>query len=315
MPAGLTIAEATGVLSWTPDETQGGQSFPVTVRVSDDGKPALSALRTFTVDVAEVNQPPMLAAITDATIDEGRELTFAATATDADLPVNALTFALAAGAPAGAAITTAGVFKWTPDEAQGPGTFPITVIVTDNGSPKLTDTKTFTVTVAEVNVPPVPAAVADQTLDLGGTLRLALNASDADLPAQTLAFSLVSGPSGLTVSDGGALDWTPVVAQAPSTNGVTVRVDDGVAGVTTSFTVTVRVPEVVLTGAAFTPDGQLRFVWKSVAGLRYVVQSRADLLAGDWQDAAGGIDVSGDTTTFTRPVGDERSGFFRVVIR
>ena len=59
----------------------------------------------------------------------------------------------------------------------------------------------------------------------------------------------------------------------------------------------------------------MRFVWRTVAGLRYAVQSRPDLLAGDWQDVTGGMEVAGDTAVFTRPVDDDRSGYFRVVIR
>ena len=48
-------------------------------------------------------------------------LTFTATATDADLPANTLTFSLDAGAPAGGMTIDAstGVFTWTPTEAPG----------------------------------------------------------------------------------------------------------------------------------------------------------------------------------------------------
>ena len=78
----------------------------------------------------------MLAAIGDKTVDEGALLSFTATATDADLPANTLTFSLDAGAPAGASIDPAtGLFTWTPSEAQGPGVYPVTVRVTDNGTP------------------------------------------------------------------------------------------------------------------------------------------------------------------------------------
>lgn len=43
---------------------------------------------------------------------------------------------------------TNGVFVWTPDDSQL-GTNAITVLVTDNGSPPLSDAKTFTVIVFE----------------------------------------------------------------------------------------------------------------------------------------------------------------------
>jgi hypothetical protein len=48
----------------------------------------------------------------------------------------------------GAAIDlNSGLFSWTPTEVQGPGTYPIGVIVRDDGTPSLSATNTFTVTV------------------------------------------------------------------------------------------------------------------------------------------------------------------------
>jgi hypothetical protein len=39
------------------------------------------------------------------------------------------------------------VIRWTPTEAQGPGTYTLTTVVTDNGTPPLSATNRFTVTV------------------------------------------------------------------------------------------------------------------------------------------------------------------------
>src|SRR5260221_14487084 len=104
--------------------------------------PPLSDTKSFTVVVNEVNSPPVLAPIANCTIDEGVSLTFTNTANDPDLPANALSFSLDPGAPPGATVSsTSGVFTWTPTEAQGPGTYTITVRVTDNGSPPLRDRK------------------------------------------------------------------------------------------------------------------------------------------------------------------------------
>ena len=94
----------------------------------------------------------MLDAIGDKTVNEQAALTFTATATDGDLPANTLTFSLDAGSPTGATINAStGAFSWTPSEAQGPGTFPVTIRVTDGGTPTLGDSQTFAVTVNEVN--------------------------------------------------------------------------------------------------------------------------------------------------------------------
>ncbi|MEO8497164.1 MAG: putative Ig domain-containing protein, partial [Planctomycetota bacterium] len=135
-PSGAGIDPVTGVFTWTPSEAQGPGTFDITVRVTDDGTPNLSDSETITVTVGEVNEPPVLAAIGNKSVDEGSLLTFTASASDPDTPANTLTFSLDAGAPTGASIdANSGVFTWTPSEAQGPGTFDITVRVTDDGTP------------------------------------------------------------------------------------------------------------------------------------------------------------------------------------
>src|SRR6185369_12294512 len=50
-PSGATINSASGAFSWTPSAAQGGQIYTITVRVTDNGSPALFAERTFTVGV------------------------------------------------------------------------------------------------------------------------------------------------------------------------------------------------------------------------------------------------------------------------
>jgi phage baseplate assembly protein gpV len=99
-----------------------------------------------------LNHPPVLAPISDQTVNEGSLLTFTATATDPD-DGQALTYTLDPGAPAGAGIDpNTGVFTYTPPD--GPATYQVTVRVTDNSLPPLHDTQTFTITV--LNVPPSP---------------------------------------------------------------------------------------------------------------------------------------------------------------
>src|SRR2546421_7203710 len=51
--------------------------------------------------------------------------------------------------------------------------------------------------------------------------------TDADVPANTLTFSLVGPPAGMTINgSSGAINWTPTEAQGPSTNTITVVVAD-----------------------------------------------------------------------------------------
>ena len=71
---------------------------------------------------------------------------FAVSATDTDLPPQTLTFTLGANSPGTANIgTTSGLFTWAP--AAAPTTNSVSVIVSDNGTPSLSATQTFLVTV------------------------------------------------------------------------------------------------------------------------------------------------------------------------
>src|SRR4029434_5796393 len=144
---GASIDPTTGVFTWTPTEAQGGNpnsQFVFTVRVTDNGTPALSDEEQITVTVNEVNSPPVLGAIANQTGYWGNVFGFNASSTDPDIPANTLTFSLI-GAPAGASINpVTGAFTWTPGAGQiGSHTF--TVRVTDNGSPSIVDTRSVAI--------------------------------------------------------------------------------------------------------------------------------------------------------------------------
>jgi hypothetical protein len=152
VPTGFVINSVSGVMTWTPSESQGGTVSSITIRVSDSGSPSLFAERTFSVTVGEVNSAPVLAAIGAKSVNEGALLSFTATATDSDIPAQALTFSLQGSVPSGAAITSAGAFTWTPSSTQGSATpYQITVRVTDNGAGALYDEETIAVTVVDVH--------------------------------------------------------------------------------------------------------------------------------------------------------------------
>ncbi len=207
-----------------------GLEFDNNYRLDGPNTQALGAPGDFTdwdgLGAAVSNQPPVLVAIGNKTVDELSTLTFTATAFDPN-PAAILTFTLDAGAPAGASINpTSGDFSWTPTEAQGPGTFPITMRVTNNASPPLSDSKTFTGTVREVNAAPVLSPIGNKiACGPGTTLTFTVTATDADIPANNLTFSLDPGaPAGATiVSSTGVFSWTP---SAFGTFPVTIRVTD-----------------------------------------------------------------------------------------
>jgi hypothetical protein len=245
-PAGSILDPVSGIFAWTvpPDQTIG--AYVIGVTVTDDGSPPMSTSGYFVINVVPFNHPPVVAPIPAQTVDEGSLLTVDVTATDPDAG-QTLTYSLAAGAPAGAAIDPhTGVFTWTPDPYASSGNYAITVVATDNGPIPKSGSATFAVDVLAVNHPPVFAAVPAQSTSPGRTLQFGVAgfASDRDRPAQTLTYSLAPGdPAGATIDPAsGLFTWTVPPSQhiGPYTFGVIVT-DDGSPplSATTSFVVDV----------------------------------------------------------------------------
>src|SRR5262249_41403658 len=151
----------------------------ITIRVTDNGSPAMSAFETISVVVTEVNSAPVLPAIADKSIREFVLLTFTNAATDSDIPAQTLTYSFATAPPTGATLNSSnGVFAWTPSETQGGTTNVIAISVTDSGSPSLSVTQSFTVIVIESNSPPVLAAITNRTVAEGTLVTFSASASD-----------------------------------------------------------------------------------------------------------------------------------------
>jgi hypothetical protein len=212
-----------------------------TVTVTNpDGQSATSLSGILTI-AAGANLPPTLAAISNRTIAVGMALTITNVASDAD--GDQLSFSLGAGAATNATINpTNGIFNWTPNQSQI-GSNAFSVIVSDNGSPSLTATQSFAVTVLASNNPPVLSAISDRTITAGVTLTVTNVATDPDSPPEVLTFSLGSGAatnSSINATNG-VFTWTPTQGQA-GTNAFSVIVtDNGLPSLsaTQSFKVTV----------------------------------------------------------------------------
>ena len=78
----MAIDALAGLITWVPTGVQVGVNA-VTVQVEDSL--GASDTQSFTITVADVNEPPILEFIGNQTVDEGTELTFTATASDPDI--------------------------------------------------------------------------------------------------------------------------------------------------------------------------------------------------------------------------------------
>jgi hypothetical protein len=152
-PVGAAIAPQSGVLTWTPDPYAGSGTYSITVIATDNGYVPKSDSTTFTVNVLPVNHPPVFSAIPAQTAVSGQtlQLGIAQFVSDPDRPPQALQYSLAAGAPAGASIdSVSGLLTWTLPSSQHIGFYPIGVVVTDSGSPPLSQTASFMINVVDL---------------------------------------------------------------------------------------------------------------------------------------------------------------------
>jgi uncharacterized repeat protein (TIGR01451 family) len=215
-PAGAAVDQSSGVFSWTPTEAQGPATNFITMIVTDNGSPPLSSSQNFTVAILESNEPPVLASISNYSIHAGMTLTFTNSATDPDIPTNALTFDVFPG-PSGASVDpTNGVFTWTPDSSFAGTTNSVTLVVTDDNpgavnTQHLSDAKTF-----QVYVAPPPSfsgtVLSNGALTLtwssisGMTYRVQYdsqlgNTNWTDLPPDVLATDIISSQTDTNLTD------------------------------------------------------------------------------------------------------------------
>jgi PKD repeat protein len=227
-PAGLTLHPTTGLLTWTPTETQGPGTYTFDLVVTDDE--GASATQPVTIHVTEANRPPDLAPIADQTVAEGSPLGFAVTGTDPDLPANLLTFSLEPGAPVGAAIDPAtGLFTWTPPD--GPGEVTIGVRVSDDGDPALSDVEAFRIIVQ--NVAPSLTVTGAAEVEEGAPYVLALTATDPGADTIT-GWSITWGDGSVESVPGTPASVTHVYADGPHlyTIAATATDEDGTVAAT-----------------------------------------------------------------------------------
>ena len=158
-----------------------------------------------------VNRPPVLSPIGSKSVAEGATLSFTVTATDLD--GDALTYS-ASNLPAGASFNPATrTFTWTPGYGQA-GTFPNVLFkVTDNGAPAQSASEAITITVGDVNRPPVLSPIGSKSVAEGATLTFTVTATDLD--GDALTYSASNLPAGASFDPATrTFNWTPASGQA-----------------------------------------------------------------------------------------------------
>ena len=112
-----------------------------------------------------------------------------------------------------------------------------------------------------LNTPPAFAAPpANRTVPVLSLMTVTNNATDSDLPTQTLTYQLLNPPGGAAIDANGVITWTPGNPQAPSTNQFNTVASDGLVNVTNSFQVIVKAAPGLALFSSLNPAGYLTAV-------------------------------------------------------
>lgn len=153
-----------------------------------------------------------------------------------------------------------------------------------NTSGESPDSTQASATTPAPNTPPILAPIADRTIGVGVILSITNMATDADLPAQTLTFNLLTAPTNAAINtSNGVITWRPLATQANTTNLFMVTVaDDGVPSLTATqscFVTVTPLARPMLSQIAIS-GGQLALQVSGDSGPDYQVQASTNLT--DW---------------------------------
>ena len=227
----------TGNIHLAPTLSDQG-TYSVSVRVTNSS--GISDTKSFTITVTHADRPPVLSQPANMTVDEGMTADQGISANDPD--ADPITFS--SSGPSFMILTsniqvgttrTGNVHLAPSFLAAGAYAATVTASSTDGS-----DTKSFNITVNNVNRPPTLNAVANMLVPVGATADQIVTGSDPD--GDALTFSKASGPTFMTVTTtsptAGNIHLAPGFADG-GTFAATVRASDGSSSADRGFSITV----------------------------------------------------------------------------
>jgi hypothetical protein len=138
---------------------------------------------------------------------------------------------------------------------------------------------TVNLTITPVNDAPVLGPLTNYTVNPGAVINFNATASDVDA-GDVLSFTLVNPPQNASITAAGVFSWRPHLAQAGTTNTVTVVVTDNGApnlSATNAFIVIVNPLAPVLLSQPHYANADFRFTVEGTTGPDYVVLASGNL--------------------------------------
>ncbi|MEC4811704.1 MAG: putative Ig domain-containing protein [Scytonema sp. PMC 1069.18] len=304
-PEGMTISD--GAIVWTPTPDQFGNNS-VVLRVSDS---QAVIEQSFTINVSNIamNRAPSITSTPNTLTNLEKEYQYNLSGSDPDGDL--LLWSLSA-APSGMVIDArSGALRWNPTSTQI-GEHTVAVQLTDALGGYTT--QEFTLEVTGINAPPTIVSNPVTRAALNQPYSYTVVASDPENDA--LTFNLGKTPSGMTIDDNGAIQWTPQGTQVGS-HSVEVFVTDAL-GATSTQTYTIVVSETAINNAPVITSTPV-FVASVGSAYNYQVVA-TDSDAGDrltYQLLSAPADVTGitiDATTGLLTWNNPVAGNYRIVV-
>ena len=212
LPEGATFNTAEHKFSWTPGYDDSGiyENIVFIMRAGN-----LSDSTSINITVNHVNRPPVMNEIANKIVDENNKLTFVVSGSDPDREDEGKLVFSATQLPEGAEFNADSLqFMWIPTYEQAGIYENITFSIQDPSG--LSDDATTSITVNNVNRPPLLLDIPSQTVDENMLLTLKLQGSDPDKEDQNnLRYSANNLPDGALLNENdGELTWTPTYEQS-----------------------------------------------------------------------------------------------------
>ncbi len=228
---GTLVLNADGSFSYTPDaDFFGTDNFTYK---ANDGE-LDSNIATVTITVTDFKDQ-VIAVDDEYETDEDTTLIIGAPgvlANDIDVDLNIMTAGLVTNVEHGTlTLNGDGSFTYDPDpDFYGTDSFEYQLVTYPAPQSLWTDEATVTITVNPVGDGPVLGLIEDATIPELVEFSFTATATDVDLPAQMLTFSLIGAPDGAAIDAAtGVFTWTPTEEQGPGVYTFTVMVCDDTA--------------------------------------------------------------------------------------
>ncbi|MHC4213354.1 MAG: putative Ig domain-containing protein [Planctomycetota bacterium] len=288
LPSGAALSGSS--FSWTPSYSQSG-TYQVTFIVRDSNLAQDSEQITITVN--NVNRDPVLASISDTSVNEIESLNLALSATDAD--GDTITYS-SPDLPSGAVLSGSS-FTWTPGYAQA-GSYTVTFTASDGTAQ---DSEQVSITVNNVNRTVVLDEIGGKSTYADDSLDFTVSATDPD--GDTIIYSASNMPTGATFTNR-VFSWTPENNQAGSYS-VLFSASDSLLSDSETVTIVVTADNSAPVVTTCSPEADaVQVVLNSMVSLHIIDSGKGVNPASVTIKLNGNTIYTGDTAKYTSAYGN-----------